>query len=318
MRKTASIPVILGPTASGKTSIGIELAKLIGGEIISVDSRKVYKGLTIGTATPAGEWKNKTLVVQGIPHHLIGYLAPDQAYTAGDFFLDAEKLLEDIVARNRRPLLVGGTGFYFKALEQGLPVLPKRDETIRVELEKKILERGVPALHAELALKDASAANAISPHDKHKVIRALEIIHLTGQPFSSWKEKPRRRSTHQFVVMGLSWPKAELDKRIESRSKTMEKRGMIEETEAVLKQGYSHDCPALASFGYREAVQVLEGKLPRKEFLPRLIHGTKSYAKRQRTWFRTQTHPLWFDCDSSSQIEEISLKMKAFLDTAQP
>jgi tRNA dimethylallyltransferase len=311
----APIPVLLGQTASGKTSVGIHLAKLLDGEIISVDSRKVYRGLPIGTATPAGVWKGEAYVVEGVPHYLMGHLSPDQIYTAGDFATDAETLIEKILKRGKRPILVGGTGFYFKALQKGLPKLPPRDEELRQSLQKKGETGGFDALHQELAAVDPVAAKNISVKDRHKIIRALEVRELTGQPFSSWKDVERHPSARKFAVLGLKWPKAVLETRIEQRSKKMWEEGMIQEAARVLSAGHAKTCAALASFGYREAVQVLEKEIPESEFLPRLIKGTKAYAKRQQTWFRTQIAPAWFDVNDSSSKEEIALKMRDFIQT---
>jgi tRNA dimethylallyltransferase len=311
-----SVPVILGPTASGKTSVGILLARALDAEVISVDSRKVYRGLPIGTATPNGVWRQGAYVVEGIPHHLIAHLSPDMPYTAGDFARDAEHLIGEIRGRGRTPLLVGGTGFYFKALQQGLPPLPPRDPQIREELEARMTAEGGIALHAELAARDPEAGEHIDPSDRHKVIRALEVIRLTGRPFSAALKNPPPASQHKFVVMGIDFPKPLLDRRIEERAERMFEGGMIEETARLLDQGYSPYCPALASFGYREAVQVVRQKMPREAFLPALIRGTKLYARRQRTWFRTQTRPSWFMCGPDSKKEEISMRMKAFFEGA--
>lgn len=308
----APIPVILGPTASGKTSVGILLARELNAEIISIDSRKVYRGLPVGTATPPGKWTAGTYVVDGIAHHLIAHLAPDVPYTAGDFAHDAERLIGEIRRRGKTPLFVGGTGFYFKALQLGLPPLPTRDPKIRAELEARMTEEGGIALHAELTAKDPAAGESIDPADRHKIIRALEVIRLTGRPFSAALESAPVVSPHLFAVMGLDFPKPVLDQRIETRAERMFEGGMIDEAAKLLDQGYSPFCPALASFGYREAVAVARGKMPREEFVPALIKGTKAYAKRQRTWFRTQVKPSWFMCDQQSRKEEISMRMKAF------
>jgi tRNA dimethylallyltransferase len=313
----SSIPVILGTTASGKTSVGIELAKLLNGEVISVDSRKVYKGLKIGTATPEGTWNKDHLVVQGIPHYLMSNLDPTTIYNAGDFARDAKILIADILKRGKTPILVGGTGFYFKALQQGLPQLPARNEAVRNKLEDRVRKMGVEAVYEELKTQDPQAAQSITKKDKQKIIRALEIIETTGQPFSSWKNKGKIPAPYAFTIMGLQFQKDLLEKRIEKRSKRMLDEGMIEETEALLNEGVPKNCPALISFGYKEAVQVVLGKMPRSEFLDHLIYGTKAYAKRQRTWFRTQTKPVWFNCDESSNKKEISLKMKHFMDQAK-
>ncbi len=304
------VPVILGPTASGKTSVGIELAKLTGGEIISIDSRKVYKGIPVGTATPDGEWKDGAYWVEGVAHHLMDFLSLDKPYTAGDFARDAGALLRQIVARNKTPILVGGTGFYFKALSQGLPALPASDDAFRQSVENRIQAEGIEALHAELMRVDPVCATRITSKDRHKIIRALEIFHLIKMPMSTFENKKRPLIDYRFVVMGLEMLKERLEKRIEQRSAEME-NGMLEETTAALKSGYAPTCPALSSFGYREATQVVLGQLLRKEFLPLLIKGTKAYAKRQRTWFRTQNKPTWFSCDQFSSSGEIAVRMKS-------
>jgi len=307
------IPVILGATATGKTAVGIELAKLMGGEVISVDSRKVYKYLPIGTAAPRGEWVNGQFLVANISHHLIGHLDPDQPYNAGDFSRDAENLIGQILERGKLPLLIGGTGFYFKALAEGLPEIPPHDEKIRKELAGLLKEKGHQKLFADLKLIDPDAAGKISPQDSHKLIRAMEVFKITGRPFSVWKKAARKKTAFKFLVLGLHVNKSTLEKKIEARSRRMVAEGMIEETEAVLKKGFPKDCPALLSFGYREAVEVLEGKLSRPEFLTRLIKSTKSYAKRQLTWFRTQVKPVWFEGGENLEIGRLSLKMRDFL-----
>ncbi len=313
MSNSPVIPVILGPTATGKTAVGIHLAREMNGEIISVDSRKVYKYLSIGTATPPGEWTDGIYWVKDVPHHLMAHLPPDQAYNAGDFAKDAEQLIGEVLKRGRLPILVGGTGFYFKALVMGLPELPPKNDAIRNELAARLEKEGHGSLFAELKAIDPESGFAISPQDSHKLIRALEVHRLTGQPFSSWKNAVKKPSRYKFTVLGLHANKAALDKKIEERSRRMFEEGMIEETEALIKKGFSKDCPALSSFGYREAVQVLEGQLPRSNFLSALIKGTKAYAKRQNTWFRTQTKPVWFDCQQNNEACQLSLKMRDFL-----
>ncbi len=281
------------------------------GEIISVDSRKVYKGIPVGTATPDGEWKDGAYWVEGVAHHLMDFLSLDKPYTAGNFVRDAGALLRQIIARNKTPILVGGTGFYFKALSQGLPALPASDGVFRRTVETRIQVEGIEALHAELTRIDPVCAARITTKDRHKIIRALEIFHLTKMPMSTFENQKRPLTDYRFVVMGLEMSKERLEKRIEQRSAEMEKEGMLEEAAAALKSGYAPTCPALSSFGYREATQVALGQLPRKEFLPLLIKGTKAYAKRQRTWFRTQSKPVLFSCDQFSSSREIAVRMRA-------
>ena len=310
------VPVILGPTASGKTSIGIELAKLVNGEVVSIDSRKVYKGIPVGTATPPGKWRDGAYWVTDVAHHLMDFLPLDTPYTAGDFVRDAERCLRDIVSRGKTPVMVGGTGFYFKALANGLPALPAADLPFRKALEARIEDEGIAPIYDELTRIDPKSAERITSKDRHKIIRALEVFHLTQTPMSEFESQRKPLSDFQFAVMGLEVAKDRLDQRIEQRSAEMVKQGMLEETAAALRAGYAPTCPALTSFGYKEATQVALGTLKKSDFLPLLIKGTKAYAKRQRTWFRTQTKPIWFSCEELSTSAEIALKMKAFCYTS--
>jgi len=308
-----NIPVILGQTASGKTSVGNALAQQINGEIISIDSRKVYRDLPIGTATPTGTWKEGAYIVNNIPHYLMAHLSPDQYTTAGDFAKDAELLIQKILDKGKTPLLVGGTGFYFKALEHGLPKLPPRNPEIRRKLEEELAEIGGTAMHRQLTAIDPKTASTIAKNDRQKVVRALEVFRISGIPVSRYPPSPKKKSKFNYLVMGLRYPAELIERRIEVRSQNMVDKGMIEETETLLKQGVSKNCPALVSFGFKEAVQVIEKKLPRADFLSFLIKGTKAYAKRQRTWFRTQVQPTWFDCDDHTDANKISSEMKRLL-----
>lgn len=309
----SAIPVLLGPTASGKTSVGIALAQRLNGEIISVDSRKVYRGLRVGTATPAGFWRDRAYVVDGVPHHLMDFLDLNRRYTAGDFARDADRLIGEIQGRGRVPILVGGTGFYFNALSRGLPAVPPGDEAIRRELEEKAKRAGWPSLHDELTRIDPDAGAAVSPNDRYKILRALEIWNATGRPPSEWKRTRSRPPPHRFAVMALDMPKETLERRIRERSARMIEEGMVDETARALKDGYAETCPALSGFGYREATDVVAGRLAPDAFLPALIKGTIAYGKRQKTWLRTQTKPVWFPVSAASTRDSIALKMNDFL-----
>jgi len=310
------VPVILGPSATGKTKAALSLARLLNGEVISVDSRKVYQGLPIGTATPAGKKRGHAYRVDDIDHYLMSHVPPDQLYTAGDFRKEAEQCLDDISSRGKTPILAGGTGFYFKTLQFGLPELPLRDETLRHLLEEKIEREGALALHSQLKTVDPTAATHIDPSDRHKLIRALEVYERTGQPYSTFKRKSRPGSKYIFKVFGLRVDKDKLEKKIEQRSQLMVERGMLEETRALLETGgVPPTAPILQSFGFREAVQVAQGQMSADEFLPLLIKGTKAYAKRQRTWFRTQVSPHWIDCEPDTPGDVISAKIIDILDS---
>ena len=288
----------MGPTASGKTELGLRLAKERGGEIISVDSRQVYRFLSVGTAKPLGLWKENVYQVRGIPYHLIDIWGPAQAFTAADFIRLASIEIHHIQQRRKLPILVGGTGLYFKALFEGLAPLPPRDESLRTQLRALAKEKGRPYLHAQLAKVDPEAATRIPVNNIQRVLRALEVHQLTGKSISIWhaEHQANRQKSSPFGeidIIGISIPRETLHQRIEERCRHMVKHGLIEETENLLKKEYALDCPALTGLGYPRVMAYLEGILSRDQLLEQLIRDTRQYAKRQMTWFRNQMKVTW-------------------------
>ena len=294
----------MGPTASGKTELGLRWAKEQDGEIISVDSRQVYRFLRIGTAKPEGQWHGKNYRVRGIPYHLIDLWDPADPFTAADFVRLATKKIHQIRKRGKIPMLVGGTGLYFKALLEGLAPLPPRDESLRTQWRALADEKGRPYLHAQLAKVDPQAAHQIPANNIQRVLRALEVHHLTGKPISEWHKEHQAKlnppnpplqkgGAGGFEIIGLDVPREELHKRIDKRCTAMLKNGMIEETEQLIKEGYDLDCPALTGLGYPRVIAYLEGRLSREQLLEKLIRDTRHYAKRQMTWFRHQMKVTW-------------------------
>jgi tRNA dimethylallyltransferase len=298
MKTNEDLLAIVGPTASGKTELGLSLAKERGGEIISVDSRQVYKLLSIGTAKPQGTWEGDTYRVRGIPYHLVDIWDPAEPFTAADFVRLARLKIREIRQRNKLPILVGGTGLYFKALLEGLAPLPPRDEALRRRLLAMAEEKGRPYLHAQLAKADPEAAARIPVNNIQRVMRALEVHELTGKPISLWHREHQTRpkagsSLGDLEIIGLDIPREELLRRITQRCATMLKDGMIEETENLLKRGYALDCPALTGLGYLRILAYLEDILSQDQLLEQLIRDTRQYAKRQMTWFRHQMKVTW-------------------------
>lgn len=280
---------IVGPTASGKTETGLALARQQNSEVISVDSRQVYKGLPIGTAQPP-----KT----DVPYHLIGFLDPKDVFSAADFVDHAERLISEIQERGKTPILVGGTGFYFRALFEGLANLPKADEAIRQRLRAEAEAQGRTALHERLRQIDPKAAEKIPANNIQRLIRALEVYELTGKPISTWHEEHKKtsdamRNAWNVKIIGLDPGKEILGQRIAERSEKMLQQGMIEETKALLDQGYPDNCPGLSGLGYPHVVSFLKGKMSKTDLLAQLILETRQYAKRQRTWFRGQMEVEW-------------------------
>ena len=279
---------LAGPTASGKTAGALALAAVLGKqgrpvEIISVDSALVYRGMDIGTAKPTAEER------AACPHHLIDILSPEEAYSAARFSADARRLMGEITARGRIPLLVGGTMLYYKALREGLSDLPEADPALRREIEDAAARDGWPALHAELARLDPDAAARLEPKDAQRIQRALEIVRLTGQPLAaSYGRRESAADTHRLIPLALTpSDRAVLHARIERRFDTMLLAGFVDEVE-TLRRHYRLDAslPSMRCVGYRQALEYLEGHCSLATFRDKGIFATRQLAKRQITWQR--------------------------------
>ncbi len=288
---------LMGPTASGKTALALGWGERLGGEIISVDSALVYRGLDIGAAKPdAAEMAR-------VPHHLVDVREPWQPYSAAEFADDARAALDAIVARGRVPILAGGTGLYFHALLQGLSEMPKADASVRAEISAEIAERGLAAVHAELAAVDPIAAARIHTTDAQRVQRALEVYRVSGRTISAWRaEAPAPRLPFRVLKLVLAPPeRAVLHKRIEQRFDQMLGAGFLEEVKGLreLPQLQSHPCPfdlpAVRAVGYRQAWEYLDGRGDAADFRARVIHATRQLAKRQLTWLRGELDARWYD-----------------------
>lgn len=289
--------VIVGPTASGKTEVALELAHRINAEIINADSRQIYQQLNIGTAkppleTPASGNPLEPIFIKGIAHYLIDFIDPCDIFSAGDFALYGTKAIQKIQEKGKKVLVVGGTGLYIRALLDGMAKLPSRDEKIRLRLEAQAQQEGRQALYQRLCQVDPTSAKTIHPNNIARLIRALEVYELTGIPISSW-HKQTPRPAWNCLYFGIQWPKEELHRRIEARVHGMLARGMIEETKKLLEQGYPKNCPGFLGLGYRDVIQFLEGKLSRGELTAKITQDTKAYAKRQMTWFRKDPRIQW-------------------------
>lgn len=281
--------VILGPTATGKSKLAIELAKEINGEIISADSMQVYRGMDIGTAKPTKEER------QGIPHQLIDVRDPDQEWTVSDFVDNTNRLIKEIENRERVPLVVGGTGLYLWSLLEGysFPLAPANKE-IRERLEKIPLT----TLYSQLTTIDPSSAKKIHPNDKKRTIRALEVYELTGKPISELqkRDEPRRSvSGSEPRLIGLNLPREELYKRIEQRVDNMIEKGLVEEVKGLLAKGYSKDLPSFQALGYKEVIEYLEGHWTLDQTTEELKKRTRHFARRQMTWFKRFKDVKWLE-----------------------
>ncbi len=283
---------LMGPTASGKTDLAVELVRRLPCDIISVDSAMVYRGMDIGTAKP------DAATLREAPHRLIDICDPAEAFSAARFRERALAEIEDILTRGRIPLLVGGTMLYFRALEQGLSPLPSADARVRAALTAEAETAGWPALHARLATVDPRAAARIGPTDPQRILRALEVFELTGEPLSDWFERPQDNALPFRPVKLVLAPadRALLHQRIAKRFRQMLDAGLLDEVRRLRERGDLHaDLPSMRAVGYRQAWAYLDGELDRDGLLERGIIATRQLAKRQFTWLRKAQDAAWFE-----------------------
>lgn len=296
---------IMGPTASGKTQLAIDLATQDGGEIISVDSALVYRGMDIGTAKP--DEKEQA----GIPHHLIDIIDPAESYSVSQFCDEATQLIGDIQARKRRPILVGGTMMYFNALINGISPLPKSDEVVRAQIEKDAQRRGWQALHTELCEVDAKSGARIHPNDPQRLTRALEVYRSTGKSLTEWQQQTPRRcpyAMHQFAIAPQE--RSVLHDRIAQRFDVMLENGLEQEVEKLYRRGDLHESiPSIRSVGYRQMWQYLDGQVSYDVMRERGIIATRQLAKRQLTWLRGWQDVTWLDTFAKDKLTKIAAKV---------
>jgi tRNA dimethylallyltransferase len=283
---------LMGPTASGKTGVAVELVQRLPLEIISVDSALIYRGMDIGTAKP------DAATLERAPHRLIDIRDPSQAYSAAEFRHDALDAMEDIRRRGNTPLLVGGTTLYFRALEQGLSELPSADATVRAQLEAEAAAVGWAGLHARLQRVDPVAAARIHPNDPQRIQRALEVYELSGVAMSELFAAGRtQQSNWRFLKIVLApHDRALLHPRIAQRFRVMLEQGFVDEVRRLRARGDLHPVlPAMRAVGYRQAWAYLDGNLSEDEWVKRAVIATRQYAKRQMTWLRSEFGCHWVD-----------------------
>jgi len=293
---------LMGPTASGKTDLAVELVRRLPVEIISVDSAMVYRDMDIGTAKPEAD------ILAEAPHRLIDIIDPAEAYSAARFREDALEQMTEITAAGRIPLLVGGTMLYYRALQQGLAQLPEADETVRARLEAEAREEGWQRLHDRLAEVDPASAERIHPNDPQRLQRALEVYELTGRPLSElWQEQGEARLPYRAVKLVVApEDRADLHRRIALRFGKMLEQGLIEEVEALYRRGDLHsELPSIRCVGYRQVWQYLAGELSRDEMSEKGVVATRQLAKRQFTWLRSERDLKWFATFDSRLLEKV-------------
>ena len=301
---------LVGPTASGKTRLGLELAQRVGAEIVSADSRQVHRELDIGTAKPTPEER------QIVAHHGLDLVPPDETYDVARFRAHALAAVADIRHRGRHALVVGGTGLYVRALLYGLCPAPPRDPALRATLVAMAERMGTAALHRGLVHVDPAAAARIHPHDTVRIVRALEVSMASGRRLSEWQ------ATHAFadapfeaLVIGLAVPTPTLDARIARRIDAMLAAGWLDEVRRLASRGYADEAPVWRTLGYAEMRRVVEGRAELAEAAQATALATRRYAKRQRTWFRHEPHVVWRDPDRDTA--RIADDVAAFLGGAR-
>ena len=290
--------VIVGPTAVGKTSLSIQLARQLRGEIISADSMQVYRYLDIGTAKPTPDDQKEA------PHHLIDVVNPDQRFTVYDYQKLAQEAILQVHEQSKLPILTGGTGLYIKAVLDQYAFTNKQSNLhMRKELQKEAQKKGKEHLYARLEIIDPEAARKIHPNDLRRVIRALEYYQVTGEPISQqWKLTQEKESPYQAIMLGLNMPRPSLYERIEKRVDQMIAEGLIEEVKGLLRAGYSKNLKPLQSLGYRHMINFLEGKWDLDEAVYYFKRDTRNYAKRQLTWFRADKSIHWYELDPEMKV----------------
>jgi tRNA dimethylallyltransferase len=282
-----ALPVVLGPTASGKSELAIHIALALGGEIVNCDSMQIYRGFDIGTA------KVLEAARHGVPHHLIDVVNPDQVFTAGEYARVARDVLRQVATRGRVAVVVGGTGFYLRALLEGLFPGPARDPAIRARLERREQKRP-GSLHRILSRLDPLAAARIHSNDKNKIIRALEVQLVEGKPISELFDRGRERlEGFRPIKIGLNPPRPLLYQRMDARAVRIFEQGLVDEVRGLLAAGVPRDSKPFESLGYKQALEVIEGRLMPEQALAATQLETRRYAKRQLTWFRKEHGVRW-------------------------
>lgn len=291
--------IILGPTAVGKSRVAVDLALRFGGEVISGDSIQVYRGFDIGTDKPGPEAR------RGVPHHLIDAVGPEVQFTAADFVREALAAARGIAARQRLPIVAGGTGLYLKALVDGLFPGPGRDPSVRAALEAEAREDGLDALFRRLEAADPEYARKIRGRDRVRIIRALEVLETTGRPISEHFRETRSPVMGRTVLrIGLTLEREALCRRIDDRVERMFARGLVDEVRGLLSRGVLETAPPFRALGYSHVLRHLRGEIGRDEAVALTKTDTRRYAKRQMTWFRKMAGVVWFSPDDGPGLEQ--------------
>jgi tRNA dimethylallyltransferase len=296
----SQVLAIVGPTASGKTTLSILLAERLGGEIVSADSRQIYRYLDIGTAKPTPE------ELKRVAHHFINIFDPDRYYNAGDYGQQARANIQELLNQNKQPILVGGSGLYVRAVIDGIFEGPGKNSEIREQLETEAHTLGPEILFERLKKADPASAARMDATKMRRVIRALEVYYATGKPISDLHSNQEIKTPFEAVQFGLEWDRKTLYYRIERRTDEMIENGLIEEVRDLLEKGYSRGANALNTVGYKEAIDFIDGKITKDEMIRLIKQNTRHYAKRQLTWFRADKRIRWIPVNNGTDWNMIA------------
>lgn len=300
--KKKPLIVILGPTAVGKTSVSIDLAKRLNGEIISADSRLFYRGMDIGTAKPSKEEQ------AGVPHHLIDVAEPDERWSLAIYQREAYRIINDIHARDKMPFLVGGTGQYIRSIIEGWHIPPQRpDYALREALNAWAERIGSEGIYNGLRLLDPEAAQKIDYRNQRRTVRALEVIFKTGQRFSDLRRK--QECPYQPIILGIERSREKLYERVDQRIEIMLSDGLVEEVQGLLDAGYSPNLSTMSAIGYGEIIQYLQGDISYGDAVALIKRNTRTFVRRQANWFKPDDPRInWFDA-----TPDLAEKMESFI-----
>lgn len=298
--------VIVGPTAVGKTKFSLDLAEKYNAEIISADSRQVYRYMDIGTAKPT------RAELEQIRHHFINYREPDQKYTAGDFAADARKKIMELLSKNKNVIVVGGSGLYIRALLYGIIEQVDVDENIRSELMARLKTEGLAVLYSELKSVDPVLAERLSPNDKQRILRGLEVYFSSGSKLSDLQNKNEIGADFPFVQIGLTMNRAQLYKKINQRVDKMIEAGLVDEVKDVIRQGYAN-CNALNTVGYKEIISFLNKEIDLETAIRLIKQNSRRYAKRQMTWFKKDSNIQWVTVENFFSLKTVAHNVSEIL-----
>jgi tRNA dimethylallyltransferase len=295
-----TVPIILGPTGIGKTEISLQLAKHLPIEIISADSRQIYKFMDIGTAKPSPH------VLKKIRHHFIDHLSPADFYSAGMFGREARQVVKQLFRENKMPVVVGGSGFYIQALIDGLSDIESSNPEVREVLRKKMETSGLATLYEELKSVDPDLAVSINMQDKQRILRGLEVYYSTGIPLSRLQLQKPIPADFQSILIGITADRQLLYQRINNRVDKMISNGLVEEVKKLRMNGFNKENNALNTVGYKEVFDYLDGIYDRDKMIEKIKINSRRYAKRQMTWFRRDDRIIWFNKDEKSHKEDLA------------